>query len=149
MARCPPSRRLAPHSRPGSRRRCGIESVVDAAATAARLVGLAEGKTQLFAAQANVFPVGMRLRWRDAVFFRDVLGDVLAFRRHLRIELERLEVQLGGNVARHPLQRVVQRFKTNEAPRACNVGDEIYVERNGHGGMGLNSTFSEEGIHQL
>ena len=76
-------------------------------------------------------------------FFRDVLGDFLAFGRHLRIEFERLEVQLGGNVARHPLQRMVERLEADGAPGACNVGDEVDFERSGHGGMDLNSTREE------
>ena len=117
-----------------------IKGVVNAAASATGLVGLAEFETHLFTTHANILPVGMRLRWRDAVLFGDVLGNFLTFRHHMRIELKRLEMQFGADVARHAPKRLVQRFEADDAPRAGNVRDEIDFERSGHGGMGLNST---------
>ena len=96
----------------------GVKGVVDAAAPAAGLVRPAEGKADLFTALANVFPVDIGLLGRDAVLFGDVLGNFLAFGRHLRIELERLEVQLGRDVAGHARQRLVQRFQADGAPGA-------------------------------
>ena len=105
-----------------------IKSVVDAAAATAGLVGLAEGKTHTFTAQANVFSVGIGLRWRDAVLLRDVLGNFLAFGGHLRIELKRLEMQRRRHVARHARKRLLQRLEADGAPRAGNIRNKIYLE---------------------
>ena len=42
---------------------------------------------------------------RRAVFLRDVLGDVLPLRRHLRIELERLEMNVDGRFVTDAFER--------------------------------------------
>jgi hypothetical protein len=60
-----------------------------------------------------------------AVFLRQVFLDVLAAGRHAGIQFERLEVQLGGDLAVEALQGLLERVQADDAPRAGDVGDEV------------------------
>lgn len=82
----------------------------------------------------DVFTVGLRLLRRDAVFFGDVLGNFLALRPHVGVQLKRLEMQLGRDVPTHARKRLVERFEANHAPGAGNVRNEVDFEGGGHEG---------------
>jgi len=60
-----------------------------------------------------------------------VLTHVLAFRRHLRIQLEWLEMDLGVHLAIEFRQRLLQRGQPDRAPRTGHIGDEIDAQRFG------------------
>src|SRR5207249_11268066 len=64
-----------------------IKSVVDAAASTAGLIRHAELEAELGTACRDVFAVRMRLLRREAVFLRDLLGNLLALRPHLGADL--------------------------------------------------------------
>ena len=65
-----------------------------------------------------------------APYLRDeVLGRVLAFGRHRRIELERLEVQLDRTSSPSRSRRLVERPQADRAPGAGDVGNELDLER--------------------
>ena len=72
----------------------GIEGVVDAT-VAVR----AKRKPDLGAARADHLAIFLGLLRRRAVFFGDVLGDVLSFRAHLRVQFERLETDFSLHLA--------------------------------------------------
>ena len=71
-----------------------VESVVDATVAAG-----AEGEAQRRAARNYVRARDFQLLRRGSIFVNQVLDGVLAFRRHLRIQLEWLDVQVGGHFA--------------------------------------------------
>ena len=106
-----------------------VEGVVDAAA----LVHV-EGEAERRAARADAFAVLRGLLRRDAVFLRQVLDRVLAFGRHLRIELEGLEMQLDGDVVADPRHRLLQRMQPDRAPGARDIGHEIDLDGGRHDG---------------
>src|SRR6185312_5430103 len=110
-----------------------VKGVVDAAAPAARLIRHAELEAQLRAARTDVFAVRMRLCRRDPVFFGNVLSNFLALGRHLGVELERLEMKLGGNVSADARQGLIERFQADRAPGAGDVGNKVDFEWSGHG----------------
>ena len=58
----------------------------------------------------DTFLVARHLLGRRAILLRNVLGDILSLRRHLRIELERLEVDVGGIIA-DAFERLFQRSR--------------------------------------
>ena len=89
---------------------------------------LPELEADRLAAGPQGLPVGGLLLSGGAVLLAQVLGDVLAFRSHLRIELEGLEVQFGLDVAVQPLQRLLQGSQPDGAPGTGDVGDEIDLE---------------------
>ena len=96
----------------------GIEGVPDARARA-------EGEADRGTALAQRLLALRRLFGRGAIFARQVLGNVLAFGRHLRIELEGLEMPLDRHVRPQALHGALQRIESDGAPRAGHVGDEI------------------------
>jgi hypothetical protein len=59
---------------------------------------------------------------------RQVLSDILATDGHLRIELERLKVQLGRKVSADTLERLLQGTQTDGAPGTRNIRDKINFE---------------------
>ncbi len=97
-----------------------IEGVVDAAAPLK-----VEMKSQRIAARLERLLAAVDVDRGRAVFLRDVLDDVLPFRCHLRIELERLEVKVGAELRAQARQGGLQRFQSDRAPRTGNIGDEI------------------------
>ena len=108
-----------------------IKGVVDAAA----LVH-AEGESQLGTARGNGFAVLLALLGRGAVLFVQVLANVLAFRCHLRVQLERLKVQVDRDFILEPVCRLLQRLEADDAPGAGHVRDEINLEGSGRGSHG-------------
>ena len=96
---------------------------------------LAEREADLGAALAQDRAGLRELLGRRAVLARDVFGRVLAFGRHRRVELERLEVQLDRDLVAEPLERPVERPQADRAPGAGDVGNEIDLQRlRCHGG---------------
>ncbi|MNS22064.1 hypothetical protein D3C72_538450 [compost metagenome] len=67
-----------------------------------------------------------------SVFAHQVLDGFLAFGRHVRVQLERLVGQLNRNLTRHVLDRPFQRRRSQCAPRAHHIGDEIDGHRRRH-----------------
>ena len=63
-----------------------------------------------------------------------VVVAVLAFRWHLRVELEWLEVQLDVHRITDAVDRLLQRLEPDRAPRAGDVRDKVDANRRGHGG---------------
>src|SRR4051794_2165674 len=66
------------------------------------------------------------------VLLRDMLNEVLTLGRHVRIELERLEANVGFDEAAEPLQRALEPSQANDTPWARNVGHEINLQGRGH-----------------
>src|SRR6185437_2776776 len=58
---------------------------------------------------------------------------VLAVARHLRIQFEWLQVDVGVHLVAQSCQRLLQAGEPDRAPRAGYVGNEIDAERGGHG----------------
>jgi len=108
----------------------GVERVVDPAAAL-----FAEGESHAFTTLADRLARDSLLFGRGAVLLREMFGDVLAAGRHLRIELERLEVQFRPHVALQIVEGLFQRGQPDGAPGAGDVGDEIDLEMGGHGPM--------------
>ena len=105
-----------------------VEGVVDVAAPVH-----AELETQGRAACADRFAVLRRLFGADPVFAGQVFDRVLAFGRHLRIQLERLEMQFDLQVPANARHSLLQRLQAHRAPRAGDIGNEIDLDRNSHG----------------
>ena len=108
-----------------------IKGVVDAAA----LVH-AEGEPQRRTARRNGLAVLLALLGRGAVLFLQVLANVLTLRPHLRVQLERLKVQVQRDLALKPVRRLLQRLEADDAPGAGDIGDEIDFEGGGHSERG-------------
>src|SRR3954452_24687366 len=104
-----------------------IEGVPDASAAF-----LSKLEAHVRAALRNTFAILRLLLRRGPVLLRDVLGDVLAFRAHLRIELERLEAQVDHDLALQLLDGAFQRSEADRAPGAGDVRDEVDVEGFAH-----------------
>ena len=85
------------------------------------------------AARTDRLAIGVDLLRRAAVFLRQVFGGILPLRWHLRVQLERLEMDLRRHLARKLRQRLLQRRQPARAPRAGNVGDEVDAHGNGWG----------------
>ena len=100
-----------------------IKGVVDAAA----LVH-AKSEPQRRAARRDGLAVLLALLGRGAVLFLQVLANVLALWPHLRIQLERLKVQVQRHLALQPVRRLLQRLEADDAPGAGDIGDEIDFE---------------------
>jgi hypothetical protein len=66
-----------------------------------------------------------------AIFLRQVFAQVLSTRAHVRVQLERLKVQIGLHFAIQALQGFFKGTQAYSAPRAGNVGDKIDFQR-GH-----------------
>ena len=60
-----------------------------------------------------------------------MLGGILAFGDHLRIQLERLEMDLRRNFALELRQRLLQRSEPDRAPRAGDIGDKVDTDGSG------------------
>jgi hypothetical protein len=108
-----------------------VKGVVDAAAAFGP-----ESKAHLGAALADVLADGGLLFGRGAVFLRQVLGNILAARRHLRVQLEGFEMQRGLHLPGGLFKRPLERAQTHRAPGAGDVGHKIDTQGNrlGHGG---------------
>jgi hypothetical protein len=104
----------------------GVERVVDTAAPIH-----VEGEAQRRAALADHLAIRIDLFCRTAVFSHQVLGGILAFGRHLRIQFERLEVDLRRHFAFKVGQCLLQRRQSHCAPGTGDVGDEIDTEGGG------------------
>lgn len=110
----------------------GVEGVPDAAVLRHPHV---EPGPSLGGAGADHGAVLSRLLGGRAVFAGDVVDDVLALGRHVGVELERLEMDLGLDpLGPEPVQRRGQAAEADDAPGADDVGDEVDVEGAGHGG---------------
>src|SRR4029453_19210664 len=105
-----------------------VERVVDPGA----LVHV-EGESERRAARTNDFLIANQFFTRRAVLLCDVLADVLPVRRHLRIELERLEMNIGWRFLADALERLLQRFQPDYAPGTGDIGHEVNLEVSGHG----------------
>src|SRR6185437_7914688 len=77
--------------------------------------------------------VGVHPRLVDAVLAHDVLAGILACGRHLRVQFERLQVDVRAHRAVELRQRLLQAGEPDRAPRTGDVGDEIDAERGGGG----------------
>ena len=97
-----------------------IKSVVHTAALA-----LTEDKTKFFATRADRFSSHLQLRWCCAVFLRQMLGNILSFRHHIRIQLERLKMNFRYHLARQFFQCLFERSEPNDTPRARNIRNKI------------------------
>ena len=106
-----PALRLRPVEQP-----VGIERVVDATLRPARHHEADGG-----GALADHLAVRGHLLGGGAVFAGDMLGAILAFRRHVGIELERLEMDVGLDQVPGPRQGFFQAFQPDHAPGAGNV----------------------------
>jgi hypothetical protein len=99
-----------------------------------------EAEAKFRPARADAFLVRGQLRIVHAVLALEVLGHVHAFGRHVRRQFERLEVDVGRDLAIEALQGLFQRREPDGAPRADHVGDEVDAEldgcRHGHGDSG-------------
>ena len=104
-----------------------VERVVDAGALAHF-----ERETQIRAARAKGFPITLQLFRRRAVLLHEVFGDVLAARRQLRIELERLEMNLGSHGIADALQRLFERAQPDHAPGTGDIRHEVDLELGSH-----------------
>ncbi|KPX78779.1 hypothetical protein ALP66_05728 [Pseudomonas amygdali pv. photiniae] len=103
-----------------------IERVVDTS------LALGKGEAQLGTALTNRLVNAFDLFWRRAIFFGDVLFDVLPFGRHVRVQLERLEVDVRLHFIPQRLQRLIQRAQADDTPGAGNIGDEIDLQCSRH-----------------
>jgi hypothetical protein len=56
---------------------------------------------------------------------RQVLTQILPAGAHVRVELKRLKVQIGLNLAVQALKGFFQSAQTHGTPRAGNVRDEV------------------------
>jgi len=108
-----------------------VEGVVDA-----RAPFPAELETHRGATGADRLAVLGLLLARAAVFFVQVLVGVLAFGRHVGVEFEGLEVEVGGDLWGHALQRGFEGAEADGTPGAGDVGDEVDAEVGGHEGDG-------------
>src|SRR3546814_4418297 len=70
-----------------------------------------------------------------AVLLLQVFDRVLALGAELRIEFERLEMEIDLDLAAHALQRLLQRSQADRAPRADHVGNEVDAQAD-RGGIG-------------
>ena len=104
----------------------GIEGVVDPAA-------LVEFEAQCGTPLSQHLAVLRQLFGAGAVLAREVVVAVLAFRRHLRVQFERLEVQFDLHLVTDPGNRLLQGFQSDRAPRAGDIGDEVDSQGRGHG----------------
>src|SRR6185437_14919082 len=100
-----------------------IEGVPDAAAIA----GI-DGHAQRRGALADCLPVGFELRFADAILVHDVFARILAFERYLRIQFERLQVDVRLDAAIEFRQCLLQAGQPDRAPRASDVGNEVDSE---------------------
>src|SRR5690606_18586120 len=71
---------------------------------------------------------------RGTVLLRDVFADVLAFRAHLRVELEGLELDPRRQFILQAPERRLERAQPDGAPGTRNVRDEVDSEGGFHGG---------------
>ena len=101
-----------------------IERIENAAAPAH-----VERESELGATCSDAFLVVRHLLGRCAVLLCDVLDDVLALRRHLRIELERLEMNFGASLGADALERLLERGEPDRTPGAGDIGNEVDLER--------------------
>ena len=97
-----------------------VEGVVDAAAPFR-----VEGEAGLGAALADGVADLRLLLGRGAVLGGQVLAHVLPARRHLRVELEWLQVHAGLHGIGAARQRLLQRRKAHCAPGTGDVGNEV------------------------
>ena len=104
----------------------GVEGVVDAAARAH-----AEREPDRLATGADVLAVLRKLLRRQAVLLAQVFGDVLALGRHVRVQLERLEVQVDLQVGPDAFEGGFEVAQADGAPGAGDVGDEIDLHGDG------------------
>ena len=100
-----------------------IEGVVDAAAFVH-----AEGEPQLRATGGDGVAVALALLGRGAIFFKQMLGNVLPLRAHLRVELEGLKVQVDRDLIFHALGGLLQGLEANHTPGAGNIGNKIDLQ---------------------
>ncbi|RMU42955.1 hypothetical protein ALP29_201866 [Pseudomonas syringae pv. avii] len=105
-----------------------IEGVVDAS------LALAKRETQLGTALTDGFVNGFDLFRRGAVFLGNVLFDVLAFGRNVRVQFEGLKMNLRLHFVTQRFKRLIQRAQADDAPGAGNIGNEIDLQCSGHDG---------------
>jgi hypothetical protein len=98
----------------------GIEGVPDATPA-----GRVEGETDGRAAFTDGLAVGRLLFGRGAVLATDMFGHVLSLGRHGGVQLERLEMDLGGHRALQLFERTLQAGQADGAPGAGHVGNKI------------------------
>jgi hypothetical protein len=67
-----------------------------------------------------------------AVFLCQVFGHILSLGPHLGVELEWLEMDVGGDLGAQTPQRYFQGTKPHRAPGARHIGHEINFERSSH-----------------
>ena len=92
-----------------------------------------ETESQLGAAGGDLRLVLRHLLGTDAVLGAQVGDHPLPFRRHLRGQLERAEMDSRVHLVAEPLQRLQQAVQTDGTPGAHHIGDKIDLERLGHG----------------
>ena len=104
-----------------------VERVVDAAS---RLH--VHREAQICRPRADYLAQFGRFVGAAAIFALDMLADILALLGHARIELERLEADLGRHLALQRFERLFQPAQSDDAPGAGNVRYEIDAQRRGH-----------------
>src|SRR6185436_17575585 len=104
-----------------------IECVVDP-----RTLVHVEREAERRAPLTNAFLILRELLGCRAVLLGDVLDDVLAFRRHLRIEFERLKMNVRRHFGTDAIERVFKRLQTHHTPGAGDVRNEIDFEVGSH-----------------
>jgi hypothetical protein len=97
-----------------------IERVVDA-----RAFFRVEREPERLSAQADGFLVARELLGRRAVLLSDVLGNILPFRGHVRIELERLKVNVDARSVVDARERLLERAQSDHAPWTGDIGHEV------------------------
>ena len=104
-----------------------IERVIDAAALVRP-----ENKADLCTSHTQRFGVLFILFGRQIIFLHQVLADVLPLGRHLRVELERLDMHFGRHLPAQSGQCIFQGFQPDRAPRARYIGNKIYPDSGIH-----------------
>src|SRR5690606_21179373 len=110
----------------------------------AALGAVIEGKAERGAALLDHLAHRVRALACRAIFERHVLGRVLPFLGHIRIEFERPKPQLRFNLIAEFVERLEKPAQTDHAPRTGNVGDEVETDRLRHLAIELRAAIAEE-----
>ena len=83
-----------------------------------------EGKAQRRTALPDAFAVLRHLFGRTAVLMRQMFGDAFTFGHHLRVQFERLKMNIRRHIALYLGERLLQGLETDRAPGADDVGKQ-------------------------
>src|SRR5687767_2143442 len=116
-----------------------VERVVDSGAPIQ-----VERKSERCPSCPNAFLVALELFGRRTILLRNVLANVLSLRRHLRVEFERLEMNVGGRFIADTLERLFERSEPDHAPGAGDIGHEVDLEVRGHWDSGFTQPCADD-----